>query len=238
MDFGAQIGARAEFTGGQYCSADLAGGRHAQAGHDVHDLSADGGLDLLGRQSPSTEAAPDQLLVAHHGHLAQGAAAVVDRPLPAQPTTLVDQLDVAVTLRGGALGRVAPWRAASTRRPPPASSRASGRRADAAPHRSSTSSRPGSAPSGFCDDGSRWPCKASGSGFSGMPLYPPEAAHRQPPALYAPTSRGGGWKLFQDSRPHGITWLRKSRVRGSSGWVNIFLGGPCSTMIPWSVKQT
>jgi hypothetical protein len=50
---------------------------------------------------------PDQLLVAHHGHLAQGAAAVVNRPLPAQPTALVDQLDVAVTLRGVPLGRIA-----------------------------------------------------------------------------------------------------------------------------------
>lgn len=51
------------------------------------------------------------LLVAHHGHLAQGAAAIVDRPPPAQPATLVDQLDVAVTLRGGGLGRVARHRA-------------------------------------------------------------------------------------------------------------------------------
>ena len=138
------------------------------------------GFGFLCRQSAGAQAACNQNLVPKHRHLDQRSPAELDRPLPAQPTTLVDQLDVAVTLRGGALGRVAPWRAASTRRPPPASSRASGRRADAAPHRSSTGSRPGSAPSGLCDNASRWPCKASGSRLQRDASIPTRS--RTPPA--------------------------------------------------------
>jgi hypothetical protein len=63
---------------------------------------ATGGLDLLGRQSPGAQGAPDQLLVAHHRDLAHGAAAVADVPLPALPTTLGNPADVAVALAGGA----------------------------------------------------------------------------------------------------------------------------------------
>ena len=60
----------------------------------------------------------------------------------------------------GLAGQNAP---ASRRRSPPASPRWSGRHADAAPHRRSTSSRPGSGRAGFCGGGSRWPCTACGS---------------------------------------------------------------------------
>jgi hypothetical protein len=63
-----------------------AGHRHAEAGHDVHDLASD--LVLLSRQSPGVEAAPKQLFEPEQRHLRQRALYVVNRSLPPQPATL------------------------------------------------------------------------------------------------------------------------------------------------------
>ena len=63
-----------------------AGRRHAEAGHDVHDLASD--LVLLCRQSPGVKAAPKQLFEPEQRHLRQRALAVVNRSLPPQPATL------------------------------------------------------------------------------------------------------------------------------------------------------
>ena len=107
-DIGAELSTLTDSALGSWRSDDLAGNRHPEAGHDVEDLAADAGLDLLRRQSPGVQAAADQLLVPQHRDLAQGAASVADRPLPAQPTALVDQLNVAIASAGGAcsgLGR-------------------------------------------------------------------------------------------------------------------------------------
>jgi hypothetical protein len=86
-------------------SGDAAGHRHAEAGHDVDDLAGDLGLGLLCRQTPGVEAATDQFFVPEHRHLRQRALSVIDRPLPAKPTALPDQLDVAVALGRGGFGR-------------------------------------------------------------------------------------------------------------------------------------
>jgi hypothetical protein len=51
------------------------------------------------------KAAADHFLIPEHRHLRQRAYFVVDRPLPSQPTALLDQLDVAVTLGRGGFGR-------------------------------------------------------------------------------------------------------------------------------------
>jgi hypothetical protein len=63
------------------CSGGATGHRHAAAGHDVDDLAGDPGLGLPDGQSPGVE-----------------AAAVINRPLPAKPTALLDHLDVPVAL--------------------------------------------------------------------------------------------------------------------------------------------
>jgi hypothetical protein len=63
-----------------------AGRRHAEAGHDVHDLASD--LGLLSRQSPGVKAAPKQLFEPEQRHLRQRALAVVNRSLPPEPATL------------------------------------------------------------------------------------------------------------------------------------------------------
>jgi hypothetical protein len=63
-----------------------AGHRHAEAGHDVHDLASD--LVLLCRQSPGVKAAPKQLFEPEQRHLRQRALAVVNRSLPPEPATL------------------------------------------------------------------------------------------------------------------------------------------------------
>ena len=70
-------------------------------------LAGDLGLGLLCRQSPGVEAATDHLFVPEHRHLRQRALSVVDRPLPSQSATLLDQLDVAVALGRGGFSRVA-----------------------------------------------------------------------------------------------------------------------------------
>ena len=79
-------------------SGDPAGHRHAEAGHDVDDFAGDLGLGLLCRRSPGVEAATDHLFVPEHRHLRQKAFSIVDRSLPSQPATLLDQLDVSVAL--------------------------------------------------------------------------------------------------------------------------------------------
>jgi hypothetical protein len=63
-----------------------AGRRHAEAGHDVHDLASD--LGLLCRQSPGVKAAPKQLFEPEQRHLPQRALAVVNRSLLPEPATL------------------------------------------------------------------------------------------------------------------------------------------------------
>ena len=46
------------------------------------------------------KAATNHLFVPDHRHLRQGAFSIVDRSLPSQPTTLLNQLDVAIALSG------------------------------------------------------------------------------------------------------------------------------------------
>src|SRR5262249_32275742 len=40
------------------------------------------------------------------------------------------------------------------------------------------------------------------------------------------------------ARCFSITWARKRWVRGESGFLKIFPGGPCSTTTPWSIITT
>jgi hypothetical protein len=61
-----------------------AGHRHAEAGHDVHDLASD--LVLLSRQSPGVEAAPKQLLNRNSVTSAkEHFPSLTDRCHPSQP---------------------------------------------------------------------------------------------------------------------------------------------------------
>lgn len=109
------MGVPAETSPRQRSSGDLAGDRHVQAGHDVHDLAADGRFDFLSGQSPSAETASDKKLVPQDRRLNQRSAALLDRALPAKTPALLDHLDVAVAPGGAVLGTVAYHRSGARR---------------------------------------------------------------------------------------------------------------------------
>ena len=104
-DFGAEMREWSDFALSRRGSGDPARDRHAEAGHDVQHLAGDLGLGLLCRQSPGMKAAADHFLIPEHRHLRQRALSVIDRPLPSQPTALLNQLDVAVSLGRSGFGR-------------------------------------------------------------------------------------------------------------------------------------
>ena len=90
----------------------------------------------------------------------------------------------------------APFWPASKRRSPRVSPTPSDRHAGRAPHRKMPSSPPGSAPSGSCGGGSRWPCKASGSRLQRNASIPARTLS-QPPRIYPPTSLSrAGWDVW------------------------------------------
>src|SRR4051794_39515895 len=66
---------------------------------------AAGALLLRPGKSPGMKGAADHFLIPEHRHLCQRALSVIDRPLPSQPTALLNQLDVAVSLGRGGFGR-------------------------------------------------------------------------------------------------------------------------------------
>jgi hypothetical protein len=83
-----------------WCSGDLAGDRHAEAGHAVDRRAGDPGFDLLRGQSPGAEAPADQNLVPMESGFNQGPLAVTNGFLPAYSAFPGEHLDVPVALSG------------------------------------------------------------------------------------------------------------------------------------------